>query len=97
MKCSRWQKNSKDSSVLLDEFVAECIITKLPPTWTDFATFLKYKMKEFSITDLIGSLDVEEKARAKDTHKKGVVGTSSASVVQNNNCNKSHNNKKKDK
>jgi hypothetical protein len=61
--------------------VAGCIITKLSPTWTDFATSLKHKRKEFSITDLIGSLDVEEKARVKDTHKKGVVGTSSANVV----------------
>jgi hypothetical protein len=72
--------------------VTGCIIAKLPPTWTDFATSLKHKRKEFSIADLIGSLDVEEKARAKDTHKKGVVGTSSANVVQKNNSNKSHNN-----
>jgi hypothetical protein len=78
--------------VLPDKFVASCIIAKLPPTWTDFATSLKHKRKEFSIVDLIGSLDVEEKARAKDTHGKGVVGTSSANVVQKNNSNKSHNN-----
>jgi hypothetical protein len=83
--------------VLPDKFVAGGIIDKLPPTWTDFATSLKHKRKEFSITDLIGSLDVEEKARAKDTRGKGVVGTSSANVVQKNNSNKSHNNKKKNK
>jgi hypothetical protein len=40
-------------------------------------------------------LDVEEKVRAKDTREKGVIGTSSANVVQKNNSNKSHNNKKK--
>jgi hypothetical protein len=80
--------------VLPDKFMAGGIIAKLPPTWTDFATSLKHKRKEFSIADLIGSLDVEEKARAKDTHGKGVVGTSSANVVQKNNSNKSHNNKK---
>jgi hypothetical protein len=79
--------------VLPDKFVAGGIIAKLPPTWTDFATSLKHKRKEFSIADLIGSLDVEEKARAKDTRGKGVVGTSSANVVQKNNSNKSHNNK----
>jgi hypothetical protein len=78
-----------------DKFVTGCIIAKLPPTWTYFATSLKHKRKEFSIVDLIGSLDVEEKARAKDTHEKGVIGTSSANVVQKNNSNKSHNNKKK--
>jgi hypothetical protein len=81
--------------VLPDKFVVGGIIVKLPPTWTDFATSLKHKRKEFSITDLIGSLDVEENAMAKDTRGKGVVGTSSANVVQKNNYNKSHNNNKK--
>jgi hypothetical protein len=46
------------------------IIAKLSPTWTNFVTSLKHKRKEFSIADLIGSLDVEENARAKDTHRK---------------------------
>jgi hypothetical protein len=59
-----------------------------------FATSLKHKRKEFSIADLIGSLDVEEKASAKDTRGKGVVGTSSANVVHKNNSNKSHKKKK---
>jgi hypothetical protein len=81
--------------VLPDKFVAECIIAKPPPTWTDFTTSLKHKRNEFSIVNLIGSLDVEEKPRAKETHKKGVVGTSSANVVQKNNSNKFHNHKKK--
>jgi hypothetical protein len=82
---------------LLDKFVVGCIIAKLPPTWMNFATSLKHKRKEFSIADLIGSLDVKEKARAKDTCGKRVVGTSSANVVQKNNSNKSHNKKKKNK
>jgi hypothetical protein len=54
--------------VLPDKFLTGCIIAKLPPTWMDFATSLKHKRKEFSIADPIGSLDVEEKVRAKDTH-----------------------------
>jgi hypothetical protein len=82
---------------LPDKFVVRCIIAKLPPTWMDFVTSLKHKRKEFSIADLIGSLDVEEKVRAKDTRGKRVVGTSSANVVQKNKTNKSHNNKKKNK
>jgi hypothetical protein len=81
--------------VLPDKFVAGGIIAKLLPTWMDFATSLKHKRKEFSIADLIGSLNVEEKARAKDTREKEVVGTSSANVVQKNNSNKSHKKKKK--
>jgi hypothetical protein len=63
--------------VFPDKFVAGGIIAKLPPSWTDFATTLKHKRQEFSMAELIGSLDVEERARAKDTCGKGVV-TSSA-------------------
>ena len=63
--------------------MAGCIIAKLPQTLTDFATSLKLKRQEFGIADLIGSLDVEEKARAKDVHGKKIVeANSSAHVVQ---------------
>jgi hypothetical protein len=54
--------------------VAGAIITKLPHSWRDFATPLKHKRKEFTFDDLIATLDVEEKARAKDTHGKTIVG-----------------------
>jgi hypothetical protein len=40
----------------------------------DFATSLKHKRQKFSIVDLIGSLDVEENVRVKDT-REGVVGS----------------------
>jgi hypothetical protein len=48
------------------EFVAGGIIAKLPPSWRNFTTALKDKRVHMSISDLIVSLDVEEKARAKD-------------------------------
>ena len=72
--------------------MAGCIISKLPPSWRDFATSLKHKRQEFTIDGLIETLDVEKKARAKDIRLKGVVGASSANLVQKNN---SHKNKKK--
>jgi hypothetical protein len=52
--------------VIPDEFVAGGIINKLPPSWRDFATALKHKRVHMSISDLIASLDIEEKARAED-------------------------------
>jgi hypothetical protein len=52
--------------VIPDEFLAEGIIAKLPPSWRDFATALKHKRVHMSILDLITSLNIEEKARAKD-------------------------------
>ena len=82
---------SKESPcVLPDKFVAGGIFSKLPPSWRDFATSLKYKRQEFTIDGLIGTFDVEEKVRAMGG--KGVVGASSANLVQKNN---SHKNKKK--
>ncbi|WVZ61407.1 hypothetical protein U9M48_011286, partial [Paspalum notatum var. saurae] len=71
--------------VLPDKFVDGCIISKLPRSWSDFATSLKHKRQEFAVVELIGSLDVEEKARAKDTRTKGQEGNSSANMVQKKN------------
>jgi hypothetical protein len=82
--------------VLSDKFVAGDIIAKLPPSLIDFTTTLKHKRQEFSVAELIGFLDVEERARAKDTREKGVE-TSSANMVQKKNSNASHINKKKNK
>jgi hypothetical protein len=65
--------------------VAGGIISKLPPSWKDFATSLKHSRQDFTIDGLIGSLDVEEKVRAKDTRGKGVVGASANFVQRNNN------------
>jgi hypothetical protein len=48
--------------VVPDEFVAGGIIAKLSPSWRDFATTLKHKRTHMSISNLITSLDVEEKA-----------------------------------
>lgn len=73
------------SCMLPDKFVAEGIITKLPPSCRNFATLLKHKRQEFSVPDLIGTLDVEEKARAKDTRARGMEGGSSANLIQKKN------------
>ena len=67
--------------VLPDKFVAGGIIAKRSPSWRDFATYLKHKRQEFSIANLIGTLDVEERARAKDTREKGFVESSSANFI----------------
>jgi hypothetical protein len=63
----------------------------------DFATSLKHKRQEFSVSEFIGTLDVEERARAKDGRGKGVE-TSAANMVQKKNSfafrkNKKTNNK----
>jgi hypothetical protein len=46
------------------------------------------------LVELIGSLDVEERTRAKDTRGKR-IDTSSANMIQKKNSNASHNNKRR--
>jgi hypothetical protein len=67
--------------IVHDEFVAGGIIAKLPPPLRNFATALKYKRAHMSISDLIASLDVEEKGQAKDGRSKGAEGQTSANMV----------------
>jgi hypothetical protein len=67
--------------VIPNEFVTRGIIAKLPPSWRDFATALKHKKVHMFISNLIASLDVEEKARAKDGRSKGAEGQTSDNMV----------------
>src|SRR3990170_1225408 len=69
------------------KFVAGCIIAKLPNSWRNFATTLKYQRREFSVEDVIGHLSVEQNSRAKDSHEKGAEGTSVANMVNQRNFN----------
>jgi hypothetical protein len=52
--------------IVLDEYVTGDIIAKLPSSLRDFTTTLKHKRTCMSVSDLITSLDVEQKGRAKD-------------------------------
>lgn len=76
------------------KFATQGTNAKLPPSWMDFTTTSKYKRQEFGIVDLIGTLDVDEKTRAEYIGRKGIVGSSSANLVQKNNFNAYQNYKK---
>ncbi len=60
------------------------IIAKLPSSWRSFAITLKHKRQKILVKNLIASLDVEEKARAKDAHGKRIEGQSSTNMVKKN-------------
>lgn len=68
--------------VVLDEFMAGCIITKLPFSWRNIATSLKHKRQKITVENLLASLDVEEKAQPKDNTEKGNEDRASAHFVQ---------------
>jgi hypothetical protein len=57
------------------------IIAKLSSSWRNFATALKHKRVHMSISNLIASLDVEEKTQIKDERSKGAKGQTSANMV----------------
>ncbi|KAK3139722.1 hypothetical protein QOZ80_5AG0388720 [Eleusine coracana subsp. coracana] len=67
--------------VVPEKLVVGGMIAKLPPSWRDFATTLKHKRTNISISDLITSLDVEEKAREKDGRSKANEGHTVANMV----------------
>jgi hypothetical protein len=67
--------------VVSDEFVVGGIIAKLPPSWRDFITALKHKRVHMSISDLIASLYIEEKAWAKNRRSKGDEAQTSANMM----------------
>jgi hypothetical protein len=77
--------NEENPCELHEKFVAGAIIPNLPHSWRDFATTLKHKRKLFSFDDLVATLDVEEKDRAKDTRGKVVADPLSANFVQRGN------------
>jgi hypothetical protein len=79
---------------LPDKFVAGDIIAKLPPSWKDFATSLKHKTQEFNVAYLIGTLDVEERARGKDNNGKDPKSCA-ANMLQKRNFHASRNFKNK--
>jgi hypothetical protein len=79
-----------------DRVVAAGVIAKLPTSWRDFTTSLKHKREDISTESLITTLDVEEKARAKDAPSTSATAENVASanvIVGKNN----HNNKNKGK
>jgi hypothetical protein len=61
------------------------------PSWRDFATYLKHNRQEFSVIELIGSLDVEKMRELNTLMEKGVE-YSSANIALKKNLYISNNN-----
>ena len=52
--------------MLSETFQVAAIIEKLPPSWKNFKSYLKYKRKEMSIEDLVIILRTEEDNRGSE-------------------------------
>jgi len=57
----------EENIILLDEFVSELLIEKLPPLWIDYKQQLKHKHKQMSLPKLITHIIIEY------TNRKGVL------------------------
>jgi hypothetical protein len=80
--------------VLPNRFVVGGITAKLPPSWKYFSMRLKHKKETMTVESLIASLDVEEKAKAKDMTRSILQeGTSNANVVEGKSSGGKKNNK----
>lgn len=57
--------------VFPDIMLVSLLISKLPPSWSEFARSLKHKPDHFSLSDLLISLRIEDKHRLsqKESHK----------------------------
>ena len=49
-----------EGMVLSEYFQVAAIIEKLPPNWKDFKNYLKHKLKEMKLEDLIVRLRIKE-------------------------------------
>ncbi|XP_074299405.1 uncharacterized protein LOC141630496 [Silene latifolia] len=49
-----------------DIFVANVLLEKFPPSWSDYRNHLKHKKKDLSLQELVGHMRTEEANRLKD-------------------------------
>ena len=51
---------------LCDVFLANVLLEKFPPTWTDYRNYLKHKKKDLTLEELVSHMRTEEANRLKD-------------------------------
>ncbi|KAF3654693.1 putative phosphoserine aminotransferase, chloroplastic-like [Capsicum annuum] len=90
--------------IVNEAFQVAVIIEKLTPMWKDFKNYLKHKLKEMTVEDLIVRLHMEEDNKAVERRSKGNSTINGAHIVEDDQNNskkrkkdeqKSHQPKKK--
>ncbi|XP_074271578.1 uncharacterized protein LOC141595511 [Silene latifolia] len=67
-----------------DIFVANVLLEKFPPSWSDYRNQLKHKKKDLSLKELIGHMRTEEANRVKDLPaSQSVIAPAVAAVKAN--------------
>lgn len=73
-----------EGMIISDSFQVVVIIEKLPSTWNDFKTYLKYKRKEMIVEELIIRLQIEEgnKGAAKKVYNTTNLNVTKINLVK---------------
>ena len=85
----------KDGTIFNENFKVSNLIDKLPPSWDNFARTLRHKQGEFTLTQTINSLRVEDKHRESTNSQN--ERPPKVNLVENNHNNYRNNNNYKNK
>ncbi|PON64298.1 hypothetical protein PanWU01x14_126120 [Parasponia andersonii] len=85
-----------EGMVICEPFQVATIIEKLPPSWKNFKSYLKYKRKAMNLEDLVIRLCIEEdNRRAEKTGVSSSTSGAKANVVEYDHSSKTNKNKSK--
>ncbi|XP_070053900.1 uncharacterized protein LOC142173528 [Nicotiana tabacum] len=72
----------QELQVIIHDLLAEAMIEKLPSLWRDFKNYLKHKIKEMKLKDLIDQLRIEEDNKAAEKKTRGNSTIMGANIVE---------------
>ena len=71
-----------EGMILPETFQVATIVEKLPPTWRDFKNYIKHKLKELKLEDLIVRLRIEEDNWKSEKRSNKNSDESKANVIE---------------
>ena len=71
-----------EGMALHDVFLANVLLEKFPPSWSEYRNHLKHKKKDLSLQELVGHMRTEEANRLKDKALKNVDAPAKANLVE---------------
>ena len=69
-----------------DQFQANCLLEKLPPSWQNYVHSMKHKQKDFTLQELVSGIKIEEQNRIQTKGKSQDHSSSTANLVESKNA-----------
>ncbi|KAK9726253.1 hypothetical protein RND81_05G202200 [Saponaria officinalis] len=67
---------------LCDVFLANVLLEKFPPSWSDYRNHRKHKKKDLSLQELVGHMRTEEANRLKDKPVSFPINTAKVNLIE---------------